>query len=92
MKENIKVKDFFEEKLLNKKCKQCGKSHDRRSDFCSEKCHQKWYYEQNKEKLLKKHIQWQKDNKEKSNQQSKKWYENNKKYFQEYYKKHKAEV
>lgn len=89
MEGKIKVTDFFKQELLTKQCKQCGKSHDRKSDFCSEKCHQKWYYQQNKKKLLKTHSEWNKNNKDKVNQTNKKWQKNNEKYFKEYRQKNK---
>ena len=54
----------MERRIKMKECKQCGKNYDRKSDFCSEKCHQAWYYQQNKEKLNKDHKNWYEETKE----------------------------
>ena len=71
---------------MEKECIICGKSHTRRSDFCSEKCHQKWYYEQNKDKILKDHKEWHENNKEKHNSYSKEWRKQHKEYVDNYNK------
>ena len=81
-----RVKELFEQIIADKTCPICGKSHDRRSDFCSEKCHQKYYYEKNKEKLLEKHKKWIEENREKHNSYSKRWHEKHKNYNKQWHK------
>ncbi len=64
--------------MEQKICIVCGKENYSRSKrFCSEKCHQEWYYNQNKEKILERHRKWNKDN-----------HESYKKYHKEYHVKY----
>ena len=78
--------------MEERRCIICGNINLSRSkQFCSEKCHQKYYYEQNKEKLIKKHLEWNQENKNKVKISNKKYYENNKEYFKKYYLEHKED-
>lgn len=56
-------------------CKNCGKEIVGKSkNFCSLKCKNHFYYEQNKEKFLEKNKKWAKDNKERKNEQQREKY------------------
>lgn len=70
---------------MKKFCIVCGTENFSRSkNFCCEKCHQQYYYQKNKEKLLEKHNEYYQDNKEKMQENSKEWKENNKEKYKEY--------
>ena len=45
-----------------KNCKMCGREHIRTSDFCSQSCYFKNYYNNHKERLLANRKQWHKNN------------------------------
>ena len=68
--------------MEQKICIVCGNVNNSRSEnFCSEKCHQKWYYNKNREKLLKDHREWGQKNRE----NMKEYHDDyNKKYYQEH--------
>lgn len=64
---------------MRKFCIVCGNENFSRSkNFCCEKCHQQYYYQQNKEELLEKHKDYNDKNKEKIKESGKKWRDNNK--------------
>lgn len=63
---------------MKKYCIVCGTENFSRSkNFCCEKCHQKYYYQKNKEELQKKHIEYYNQNKETMIENSIKWQKNN---------------
>ena len=63
---------------MEKECIVCGKSHNRNSDYCSEKCHQKAYYEKNKAKLIEYKKEYYQKNTENYKGYREKWDNNNK--------------
>ena len=60
-----------------KTCKLCGKEHNRRSEFCSLKCKNQYYYQNNKEKLTKYREEYYVLHKEECDNRFKKWVKNN---------------
>jgi len=64
---------------INKKCKKCSGSVFYKSGKCKpcEQLRLKKYYEENKEKAIKRSCDWQKDNKEKYQERYKNWYDEN---------------
>lgn len=75
--------------MEQKICIVCGNVNNSRSEnFCSEKCHQKWYYNKNKEKLLERHREWGQKNRENMkdyhNEYNKKYYQEHKEKLKEY--------
>lgn len=64
---------------MQKFCIVCGlENFSRSKNFCCEKCHQKYYYQKNKEQLLKKHNKHYSENKKQYNNNNKKWRTQNK--------------
>ena len=69
---------------MKKFCIVCGTENFSRSkNFCCEKCHQQYYYQKNKEKLLEKHNEYYQDNKEKYKEYMSKWRKNNRERYNE---------
>lgn len=71
-----------------KTCKLCGKEHDRRSEFCSLKCKNQYYYQNNKERLTEYRQEYYITHKEECDKRYLDWVRNNSEKWSEIMKKY----
>ena len=73
--------------MEKKYCIVCGCENFSRSKlYCSLKCKNQAYYQENKERLLPNHKEWIKNNSEKNKEASRKWQKKNHEHFLEDHK------